>query len=433
MAWMTKTEKRGHAIVMGSSIAGLCAAAALARSFERVTVLERDPCPTEGEPRRGVPQGAHPHVLLSRGRKIIEALMPGLARALATQGVRQHDTGTDWRWFQHGVWKVSFRANLPIWYQSRVLLEGEMRTCVAAIANVELRYGVGVDHPLHREGRVHGVRLRDGEDLHADLVVDCTGRGSRSAEWLAGWGYGEVMEERVELGLAYVSGEFQTSTGKPPAPALAIYQLPPTIRRGGFAIEIEQGRWQVTMFGYHGDHAPLDPAAFAAWSSTLAQPTIYEALRDATPTTPLRRFTYPHQQRRRFDLLARMPEGYLVMGDAACSFDPTFGQGMSVAAMQAELLAKLIARGRSTAKIQAKLAALAALPWALTSAEAHRWPQTRGPEPVGAALMRRYNGRIYELAGKYREVYEALLNVVQFEASPMALFGPRVLRRVIFG
>lgn len=422
-----------HAIVMGGSIAGLCAAAALARSFDRVTVLERDEDPAGSTVRRGAPQASQPHLLLRRGRKVIESLLPGLGAALAAEGVEQHDIGTDWKWFQHGIWKVSFCADMPIWYQSRPLLEAQMRRRVAAIANVELRFGVAIECPIHREGAVRGVMLRDGVELAADLVVDCTGRGTRTPTWLASWGYGEVEEEKVDVGLAYVSGEFEAASGKVPAPGIAIYQVPPHLKRGGFAVQIERGRWQVTMFGYHGDHAPTDHEGFVAWATTLAQPTIHDALQGAKPTTALRRFTFPHQVRRRYEQLAKLPQGYVILGDAMCSFDPTFGQGMSVAALQAEQLGKLIARGKSTAKIQAALARLAAVPWMMTSSEAHRWAETKGPEPVGASLMRRYNARIYELAGKYRDVYRVFLEVIQFEASPMALFSPQMLRRVIFG
>ncbi len=421
-----------HAIVMGGSIAGLCAAAALARTFDRVTVLERDEDPGGPIARRGAPQSSQPHLLLSRGRKVLNILMPGLAAGLASEGVQQHDMGSEIKWYQHGIWKISFRSDMPIWFQTRPLLEEHMRRSLRTRSNVELRFGVGVDQPIHVDGAVRGVRLRDGTELTADLVVDATGRGTRSPAWLAAWGYGEVDEEKVDIGLAYVTGEFEIAADQTAPPGLVVFQLPPTIKRGGFALQVEDGRWQVAMIGYHGDHPPTEHAEFVAWAKTLAQPTIAEALAGAKPTTPLRRFSFPHQLRRRYETMAKLPEGYVILGDAMCSFDPTFGQGMSIAAMQAELLGKLAGR-RSTQKIQARLARFAAIPWSMTSSEAHRWAETRGPDPFGASLLRRYAARLFQLAGKYRDVYRVLLNVMQFESSPMALLHPQMLRRVIFG
>ncbi|MFV8749305.1 NAD(P)/FAD-dependent oxidoreductase [Nannocystaceae bacterium ST9] len=420
-----------HAIVMGGSIAGMCAAAALARTFDRVTVLERDEDPGGPFARRGVPQSNQPHLLLSRGRKVLESLMPGLGEGLAKDGVVEHDMGSEVKWFQHGIWKISFRSDMPIWFHTRPLLEEHMRRRMRDKSNVELRFGVAVDRPIHVEGAVRGVRLRNGSELAADLVVDATGRGTRSPAWLAAWGYGEVVEEQVDIGLAYVSGEFESAPGKLPVPGVVVFQQPPTLKRGGYGFQVEDGRWQVTMIGYHGDHPPTDPDEFVGWSKTLAQPTLHDSLVGAKPTTPLRRYTFPHQLRRRFEAM-KLPDGYVILGDATCSFDPTFGQGMSIAAMQAELLGKLVGR-RSTQKIQARLAGMATIPWSMTSSEAHRWAETRGPEPFGASLLRRYAGRLFELAGKYRDVYRVLLDVMQFEASPMALLHPQMLRRVLFG
>jgi flavin-dependent dehydrogenase len=421
-----------HAIIMGGSIAGLSAAAALARTYDRVTVLERDEDPGGPLARRGVPQSNQPHLLFSRGRKVLESLMPGIAEGLASDGVTQHDMGSELRWYQHGSWKISFRADIPIWFQTRPLLEEHMRRRVRERANVELRFGVAVDQPIHVDGAVRGVRLRDGTELTADLVIDATGRGTRSPTWLAEWGYGDVIEEQVDIGLAYVSAEFEPAAGQVPSPGIAVLQLPPTIKRGGYALMVEDGRWLVTMIGYHHDHPPTTHDEFIAWSSTLAQPAIHDVLVGAKPVTPLRRYTFPHQLRRRYETMAKLPEGYVILGDAICSFDPTFGQGMSIAAMQAELLGKLAGR-RSTRKIQARLARMAAVPWSMTSSEAHRWAETRGPDPFGAALLRRYSGRLFELASKYRDVYRVVLDVIQFEASPMALLHPQMLRRVIFG
>jgi 2-polyprenyl-6-methoxyphenol hydroxylase-like FAD-dependent oxidoreductase len=434
-----------HAIVMGGSIAGLAAAAALSSRFTRVTLLERDE-DSGAKPHRGAPQVNHPHVLLARGRRALEGLMPGLFESMAADGAKSIDFSRDAKWFTHGNWKISTPSDLMVSMQSRPLLDEHVRRRVRALGNVELRFGVGVDEPIHerpngshRPGRVCGVRLRDGTELRADLVIDATGRGSRSAVWLEGWGYGEVPEQQLEIGLAYVTGEFELAPGvQVPSTFVGINQVPPSDsnalvnKRGGYIVETEKGRSLVTLFGYHGDHAPTDIDGFRAWSSTLAQSAIHDALDGARLVGPLRRFGFPRQVRRRFETLPSLPSGYLVMGDAACNFDPTFGQGMSVAAVQAELLGNLIGK-RSTARIQRRLARVANIPWDMTCAEAHRWAETRGPDPIGGSFQRRYVGRLFELCGKYQDVYGAMTRVIQLEASPTSLFGPLLLRRALFG
>lgn len=429
-----------HAIVMGGSIAGLAAAAALSKRFARVTVLERDDDPCGAKAHRGAPQVNHPHVLLTRGRRALEGLMPGLFESMAAEGAKSIDFSRDAKWFQTGNWKVSVRSGMMVWLQSRPLLDEHVRRRVRALGNVELRFGVGVDQPIHvpssnprRPGRVCGVRLRDGTELSADLVVDATGRGSRSTSWLASWGCGEVPEKQLEIGLAYVTGEFELAPGvQPPGSFVAVGQAAPTNKRGGYLLEIEKGRWLVTLMGYHGDHAPTEIEGFRAWADTLEQPTLRDALVGARLVGPLRRFGFPRQVRRSFEALSTLPNGYLVIGDAACSFDPTFGQGMSVAAMQAELLGHLVGK-RSTQRIQRRLARVADVPWTMTCCEAHRWAETTGPDPFGAAFQRRYMARLFQLSGKYKDVYKAILPVMQLEVSPVNLFGPLLLRRALFG
>ncbi len=95
-----------HAVVIGSSIAGLTAAAALARHFQLVTVLERDVAPTEPHPRKGVPQGNHPHIVLDSGRSALESLFPGLFSEMNEAGSVTMKMGTQLRWFQHGNWRA---------------------------------------------------------------------------------------------------------------------------------------------------------------------------------------------------------------------------------------------------------------------------------------------------------------------------------------
>lgn len=417
-----------HAIVMGGSIAGLCAAAALAKNFDRVTVLERDPEPGS-DAHRGVPQGNHIHVLMRRGQQIMEDLLPGTFEALRADGARPVDMGST-RWFQYGGWKAGDPIGLDMWLQTRPLLEHHVRESVRKLANVELRFEVAVDEPVHEGGRVRAVRMRDGELLEADLVVDATGRGSHSPGWLEQWGYGRVKQQEVDVGLAYVSGIFELPTDRRPDAAVAIYHLPPDNRRSGLAFPIENGRVLVTLMGYHGDHAPTDLAGFKAWSRGIMKPDVAELLQHATLVGELRRFTYPTQIRRCYGTMLRLPNNYLVIGDAMCSFDPTFAQGMSVAAMQAEALTQL-RPGMSTRRWQRRLARMTFLPFSMTANEAHRMVETTGWQPPLARLQRWYIARVFEAACTDSFVYRKMLRVMHFIAPPTDLFTPRIMTRLL--
>lgn len=417
-----------HAVVMGGSIAGLCAAAALAKNFDRVTVLERDPEPG-CVPHRGVPQGNHIHVLMRRGQQIMEKLLPGTFEALRRDGGRSVDMGSA-RWFLFGGWKGGHDFGMQMWLQTRPLLEHHVRASVRRLANVELRFDSPIDEPVHEDGRVRAVRMRDGELIEADLVVDATGRGSRSPGWLEQWGYGRVKEQQVDVGLAYVSGIFELPAGQQPDTLIGVYHLAPGNRRCGLVAPIEGGRVIITLMGYHGDHAPTDLAGLRAWARGLLRPDVAEVLDQATLVGELHRFNYPAQIRRRFGAMLRLPSNYLILGDAMCSVDPTFGQGMSIAAMQAEALAQL-RPGMSMQRWQRKLARMTMLPFSMTANEAHRMAETTGWQPPLARFQRWYIARVFEASSVDLFTYRRLTEVMHFIAPPTALFDPRVMLRLL--
>ncbi|PRP90691.1 putative epoxidase LasC [Enhygromyxa salina] len=426
-----------HAIVMGGSIAGLCAAAALAKNFDRVTVLERDPEPGfEPGKRRGVPQGGHAHVLLRRGQEIMDGLFPGAFDALARGGSFRKDLGTAFRWFQFGEWKMRSELGVDAWYQSRPFLEHHLRQSLMRNPKVELRFEAGIEQPLHARGKVYGVRMRDGSELAGDLVVDATGRGSRSTTWLRDWGYGAVPEQRVKIGMGYVSGVFEPAADSEPVRgAVGVYQHAPVSKRLGLAFPLEGGRVMVTLCGYHGDHAPSDIEGFRAWAGTLLRPDISDVLAGATLIGKLRKSTFPEQIRRCYDRMLRLPNRYLVLGDAMCCFDPTFGQGMVVSAIQASELAAFKGfRGRpntSTRRLQRRLSRTTVLPFTMTANEAHRWPETTGWTPALGGVQRAYIGKVYDGASHDPVIYRALVETMHFLAPPTALFRPRLAWRVL--
>jgi 2-polyprenyl-6-methoxyphenol hydroxylase-like FAD-dependent oxidoreductase len=424
-----------HAIIMGGSIAGLCAAAALAKNFDRVTVLERR---SEPGPRatRGVPQGHQPHVLLSRGQMIMNELFPGAFAALERAGSIRGDLGTLLRLFHFGDWKAQTPLGFDAWFQSRPLLEHHLREDLERNSKVELRFEAAVEAPIHTHGQVSGVRLRDGDALHGDLIIDATGRGSRSARWLEEWGCGAVPEQRVRVGLAYVSGVFEpateTTSTSDAARAMIVYQHAQAgSKRLGYCFPLEQGRTMIALAGYHGDHPPTELEAFRAWAKTLLQPDIADTLAGHTLVGEIHKFNFPEQLRRCFGALRRFPKGYLIVGDAMCTVDPTFGQGMLIAALQAEQLARHCRPGSASAALQRHLFNVTTLPFDLTAAEAHRWSETTGWRPPLLALQQAYLGRVFDAANRDPEVFRALLRVMHFLSPPSSLVRPKIARRVL--
>ena len=420
-----------HAVVMGGSIAGICAAAALARNYDRITVVERDEEPGPVS-RKGAPQGNHGHILLSRGQRIMDNLLPGAFDALLADGARPVDGGTGFRWFQFGGWKATKRLGLSLWLQSRPMLEHHARRSLEAMGNVEIRFDCAIVKPVHEGGRVAGVLLRTGEVLRADLVVDATGRGSRSSAWLSEWGYGTVPKQQVDFSLHYVSGVFEAPPDKLPKQACLIYHTPPVNERCGLLSPIEDGRFVVSLSGYGGDYAPTKIEGFRAWARTLLQPDIADAIDGATLVGQIRHFNCPRQVRNCFARMRKLPDGYLVVGDALCSVDPTFGQGMTLIAQEAELLLGM-RPGQSTQRQQRRLERLTYFPFALTANEAHRLKRTTGWKPPLSGFFQWYLGKVFEAACEDPCVYRSMAEVMHFEASPMTLARPSLILRALRG
>src|SRR5450755_3505763 len=120
-----------HVVVIGASMAGLLASRVLADHFEQVTIIERDRLPQEAQPRKGVPQGRHVHILLHRGASVMKELFSDLFPALIQDGSIPIDTVADFHWYNFGAWKTRFKSGITFYCQSRPLLEGHVREQVA--------------------------------------------------------------------------------------------------------------------------------------------------------------------------------------------------------------------------------------------------------------------------------------------------------------
>jgi 2-polyprenyl-6-methoxyphenol hydroxylase-like FAD-dependent oxidoreductase len=345
----TASEQPTHAVVLGASISGLLAARVLVEHHDRVTLVDRDLVPGLTGPRRGVPQGRHIHALHPRGLQILDELFPGLADALVADGAVAADVGARIRSIVSGHRLRQAPLGLLGVLCSRPFLEERIRARVLALPRVEFLHGAASGLTSSEDGRrITGTRIvPDGGDasaLPADLVVDATGRGSRSPTALAELGYGRPVEDRVEIGLAYATRTFRLRPGALGGDAAVVQAATPTHRRSGFVAAVEGGRHLATLAGVLGDVPPTDAASFAAFARSLPFPDIADALVGAEPLDGGVAIRFPASVRRRYERMPALPDGLLVVGDGVCSFNPVYGQGMTVAALEASLLRDMLAR-----------------------------------------------------------------------------------------
>jgi 2-polyprenyl-6-methoxyphenol hydroxylase-like FAD-dependent oxidoreductase len=435
--------KRGHAAVMGASVAGLLAARALAEHFEKVTVLEKDACPADGAPRGGVPQGRHTHILLPAGARVLEKFFPGRLAELLRDGARKFDYGLS-QFYVSGMWLPRVAANLEAFAQTRPFLEQRLRRWVSELPNVRIVYQTNAIAPLLDAANAHVTGLEIAEaggarkQLSADLLVDATGRHSRIPAWLAEKGFGELPETNVGIDLGYATGLFEIpADALPDHPMLYIVGPPPEKTRVGVVFQVENGIAYGGLAGYHGDYPPAELDAFLSFAKSLSQPHVFDVLSRAKLCTPIAQFRIPTAVRRHYRRMTRFPAGILPLGDAICSLDPAFGQGMTAAALEAEALSRCLSQGlQDEALTRAYLRAVDACldaPWMLCCAENFKYPQTTGPRPLSFGATRLYMNLLTTSGDPV--VLAQIYKVLTLTAPPRSLSRPdlalRALRRAI--
>jgi 2-polyprenyl-6-methoxyphenol hydroxylase-like FAD-dependent oxidoreductase len=433
----------GHAVVIGGSMAGLVAARVLAERFAHVTVVERDRIPEGPLPRKGVPQARHAHGLLAGGRRGLDRMFPGFSESLIARGALDGDILNDSRWFGHGVELAREPSALRGLLASRPLIEDEVRRRIAALPNVMLRQATAVAG-LQTDGagrRVVGVRLERERGkagpsyLPADLVVDATGRGSRSPAWLSALGYQAPHEERIEIGISYTSRVYARRGGLPNGSLATIVSAGAPSWRFGVALAMEEDRLIVTQGGYFGEAAPNDEQGFSSFARSLEFPAIAELLDGALAVSDFTSFRFPGSQRRRYERLGRFPDGYLVLGDALCSFNPVYGQGMTAAVLQAEALMACLAEGRAdlAQRFFAAAAKVIDTPWQIAAGADFGHPRLAGQVGLVQRMMNGYIKRLYRSAGQDARLSTEFLSVANLVAPPSRLFAPSVVLAVAKG
>ncbi|UFR00597.1 NAD(P)-binding protein [Streptomyces sp. Go40/10] len=441
------------AVVVGAGIAGLVAAAALslAEPALRIVVLDRDELPEGPENRRGVPQGQHAHLLMAGGLSALESLFPVSVRdRLLDAGAheialgngmlaRTPDSGWLRRWRRSGPHMITCTRALLDWVVRQALLD--------SCPNVSIHQAT-VEGLLGDAGRVHGVRIsgadeRLGSAVEADLVIDASGRGSGSLKWLAGIGITGVEERRLDSGLTNATRIYRTPAGAESFPLTVVQANPYDGRpgRSAMVLPIEGNRWMVSAGGTRGGEPPQDPEGFLRYTLDLPHPIVGQLIAGAEPLTNVvvSRGRSTSNARRYFERSARWPERFIVLGDALATFNPAYGQGMSVAALGAQVLARELRRtGLAAPGLSRRVLHGAArhvdTAWATAVGMDVLYPGVVGGQPGFAdRVAARYARRLTRAATGSFDAAAALWDVTSLRAAPTRVLHPRALLAALTG
>jgi 2-polyprenyl-6-methoxyphenol hydroxylase-like FAD-dependent oxidoreductase len=443
---LTRRKIGERAVVIGAGMGGLAAAGALAGYFERVTVLERDRLSNQPVPRAGTPQSRHLHGLLPGGQRALNDLFPHFTQDLLDAGAVQLRMASEIRMEFPDLGALPSRDFGWLFYgASRPLIELTTRRQVERLTNVTVRSKCRViEITAAPDGTtVTGVRYEspDGgqETLAADLVVDASGRGALTVARLRSSGLPLPDEIIIGVDLHYTTATFvipehASTTWR----GIATQPHAPERSRGGYMLPIEGNRWVLTLTGRLDERPPAEPDGFMDYAQRLETQTIYNAVKHADRQGGFERFAYPASAWRRFDRLDAFPRGLLPIADSICRFNPVYGQGMSVAAQEACLLGRLLARQATDGDPLAGLAPaffaeslpLVEAPWNMSAVPDLIYPETRGDRPADFEDQLDYNGALMRAAMRHHHVHRLLAEVQQLLKPPSVLRDPAVDRLV---
>lgn len=433
-----------RAVVLGGSIAGLFAARVLADAYDEVLIVDRDVLVGTKGVRRFCPQSQQANGLQARGVHAMEELFPGITQELVDNGAPKGDLAYTCRWYTQGYRLKQHHAGLPALGVLRPVLEWHIRERVQAIPNVsfvEQHDILGLETTADKS-RITGARVqahgkKTEEVLEADLVVDATGRGSRTPVWLEQLGYAKAEEERKKIDLVYVTQHYKLRPGCDPfGKDTAINQIAhPGLPRGNVFFKVDGGLLELTTYGLLGDHPTTDQNELYEWIRSLGAKDVYDVLRYADPVDAPIAFRFPTTLRRHYQKLERFPEGLLVTGDAVTCFNPVYAQGMTVAALCALTMRQHLHSGAYLIPLDyfqdlAKDAIDQA--WEMTNTIDLTFPGVKGERTRQVRMAQKFLKKTQIAATRDGKVAAAYFKVAALMATPDSLMRPGILLRVLW-
>lgn len=458
---MIHTTENKQVIVLGASVAGLLTTAALLSSGQHVSkviLLEKDNTPEDCGAlagRQGTPQDEHIHFMLEGGRLLIEDLVPGFTEKLIELGARPTDRTQDCHWFRNGTWKVQYENGTKLLFGSRMIVDRALRCLLLDRyqERMEIKWNAFVKGLEFTKGNfdVCGVKLRDGTIISTRLVVDCLGISSPVDRWLGVTGmYDAPQVDTVNVDLAYTSQLFKFKRGDLERFADGVFCYPDAqTKRGGGHMRINrdavpQGMGEegfeysiVTLFGFQNEKPKCHShEEFMGFAQNLNIPELYEILSLGSPLHDRpKAYPVPDIRWKRYDRLAHLPKGLVMLGDSVCRLDPTHAQGMTSAARQATLLKDLCHQALgwdADTSIQRELAKVVRIPFLMNAIDGNKFANTTGYKPPLLSTALWFLERAFDAAQTEPKVFSAILRVANLECCPTKLLRPDVLFKILF-
>jgi hypothetical protein len=272
-------------------------------------------------------------------------------------------------------------------------------------------------------------------------VVDHCDSSSRSKHFslrrpglLESLGYGRPREDQIVVRTTYASQALRMPTDTI-AELMTVVSPVPGRPRGMFIAAYEHDMWIFTVFGMAGQEPTGDLSGMLEFAQDYAPPHVHTAVSVGEPVGVVVRHEIPHSQWRRYDKLRLFPDGLLVCGDAVCSLNPIYAQGMSVAAMDALALRDCLRRGRADLpRLYFRTAAKSiGTAWFLGSGSDLRFPEVQGRRTPLARLTNAYGDWMLSACATDTTVLTQFFRVTGFVDPPARLVSPSASVEVIIG
>lgn len=437
-----------RAIVIGSGMAGMLAATAASQAADEITIIERDELSDGPLPRKGLPQARHIHILMAGGAHAIEALLPGTIDHWLGEGARHHRLTSSMVALSPEGWYRRWRPTHHLFTSSRDLLDSVVRAQVLKNDRVQVLSSRQVTGLIGSGRRVSGVTVSSvldpgpDEELTADLVIDASGRASRATTWLATLGITGTSEHTLDSGLTYATRIYRAPDGAESIPVINVMADPraPGPGQSAALAPIEDGQWIVSLGGTRGGEPTADPEDFVRFALGLRHPLIGQIISRAQPLTDVAISHSTRNRRRYFEKARIWPEGFVALGDAIATYNPVYGQGMSVAAQGALALHQELDRTgdlRSpglSRRVQCAAAGPVKAAWALATSQDVHYTDAHGQAPtLQDRIASAFTSRLSRTATGSFFAATALTNVTSLQKGATHLLRPSVLGAALLG